>query len=66
VQVLAHRRERFDQHPPPDVVLQSGDGFVVSAGPEALDRIACLTPPSRELGRYRQGRWVLRPGVDNA
>jgi hypothetical protein len=41
------------------VVLHVGDGFVVSAGPEALDKLASLTPPSRELGRYRQGRWAL-------
>jgi voltage-gated potassium channel len=61
VQVLAHRRTSFNQNPPDDVVLEVGDGFVVSAGPDALDRIACLTPPTRELGRYREGRWVLRP-----
>jgi Trk K+ transport system NAD-binding subunit len=61
VQVLAHRREHFEQHPPDDVVLQVGDGFVVSAGPDALDRVACLTPPTREMGRYRQGRWQLQP-----
>ena len=33
VQVLAHRRETFRQHPPDDVVLEVGDGVVVSAGP---------------------------------
>lgn len=63
VQVLAHRREHFHQHPPDDVVLQVGDGFVVSAGPDALDRLATLTPPTRELGRHRQGRWPLATEV---
>lgn len=64
VQVLAHRRERFEHHPPDDVVLEVGDGFVVSASPEALDKVASLTPPTRELGRYRQGRWPLRTTVE--
>jgi voltage-gated potassium channel len=61
VQVIAHRRTEFVQHPSSDIVLQAGDGFVVSAGPDALDRVAGLTPPTREMGRYRQGRWPLRP-----
>ncbi len=64
VQVLAHRRERFRHHPPDDVVLEVGDGFVVSANPQALDNLACLTPPTREMGRYRQGRWPLRKTVE--
>ena len=59
-QVLAHRRDHFHQHPPDDVVLAAGDGVVVSAGPDALDELACLTPPTREMGRYREGRWPLR------
>ena len=49
------------QHPPTTSCCRSGDGFVVSAGPDALDRIAGLTPPTREMGRYREGRWPLRP-----
>jgi len=66
VQVIAHRRERFDHHPDHSVELQVGDGFVVSASPEALDRMANLTPPTREMGRYRQGRWPLRTELDPA
>ena len=61
MQVLAHRHERFDHHPSSDVVLAVGDAFVVSAGPDVLDVLSGLTPPSRELGRYRQGRWEHRP-----
>jgi Trk K+ transport system NAD-binding subunit len=61
VQVLAHRHERFDHHPSADAVLEAGDAFVVSAGPDVLDVLSGLTPPSRELGRYRQGRWDHRP-----
>ena len=63
VQVLAHRRQEFRQHPPNDIVLEDGDGVVVSAGPDALDNLACLTPPTREMGRYKQGRWPLRATV---
>ena len=44
-------------------MLEVGDGFVVSAGPDALDNLACLTPPTREMGRYQQGRWPLRATV---
>ncbi len=64
VQVIAHRRSAFVQHPSNDIVLEVGDGFVVSAGADALDRLACLTPPTRELGRYRAGRWELRPTIE--
>jgi len=61
VQVLAHRRDgHFQQHPSHDIVLAVGDGFVVSASTDALDRVACLTPPTREMNRYRQGRWEIR------
>jgi len=61
--VLAHRRDEFRRHPPHDVTIAEGDGIVVSAGPEALDNLACLTPPTREMGRYQQGRWPLRATV---
>lgn len=61
VQVLGLRRVGFEHHPPSDRELAVGDGIVVSATPEGLDKLACLTPPTRELGRYRQGRWQLRP-----
>jgi hypothetical protein len=63
VQVLAHRREEFRQHPPDDIVLEDGDGVVVSAGPDALDNLACVTPPTRAMGRFKQGRWPLRATV---
>lgn len=64
VQVLARRHDRFEQHPALDAVLDPGDGFVVSADPESLDRLAAFTPPTRELGRYAQGRWPLRTSFD--
>lgn len=61
VLALAHRRSgTFTRHPPLDTVLQPGDGIVLSASTEGLDQIACLTPPTRELRRYEQGRWELR------
>jgi voltage-gated potassium channel len=65
VQVLAHRHDRFEHHPPLDRALSAGDGVVVSAAPDALDRLACLTPPTRHLQRYREGRWEIRPWEDD-
>ena len=64
VQVLAHRRNgSFQQHPSHDIVLAVNDGFVVSASTHALDHVACLTPPTRELRRYEAGRWEIRTEV---
>jgi voltage-gated potassium channel len=64
VQVLAHRRDgHFEMHPANDIVLAVDDGFVVSASTDALDKVACLTPPTREMNRYRQGRWQMRSTV---
>jgi hypothetical protein len=64
VQVLAHRRDgQFQQHPSREIALSVGDGFGVSASTDALDRVACLTPPTRELRRYREGRWEIRTEV---
>jgi Trk K+ transport system NAD-binding subunit len=60
IQVLALKRDVVKRHPASDTVVGVGDGVVVSATPEALDRVACLTPPTRELGRYRQNRWEIR------
>ncbi len=66
VQVLAHRRDgHFQRHPDETMVLTVGDGFVVSASTDALDRVACLTPPTREMSRYRQGRWEIRGSLDD-
>lgn len=59
VRVLAHRRDEFVVHPRPDVVLEAGDGFVVSATIDRLNRLARLTPPTRYLPRYEQGRWPI-------
>ena len=61
VRVLAHRRRTFDINPEQDVVLQVGDGFVVSASPEALDQVARYTPPTREMRRYLDGRRPIEP-----
>jgi voltage-gated potassium channel len=59
VRVLAHRRDEFVVHPRADVVLETGDGFVVSATIDRLNRLARLTPPTRYLPRYEQGRWPI-------
>jgi Trk K+ transport system NAD-binding subunit len=61
VAVIAHRTDgKFNLHPNDDVVLSTGDRFVVSASIEALNKIASLTPPTREMDRYGQGRWPLK------
>ncbi|RME51315.1 MAG: TrkA family potassium uptake protein [Caldilineae bacterium] len=61
VAVLAHRQNgKFTLHPGNDAVLQAGDRFIVSASIEALNQIAALTPPRRELERYQQGRWPIQ------
>ena len=65
VAVIAHRRETFEMHPPGDTVLRAGDGVVVSATPEGLDRLARLTPPTREMRRYLDGRWPIEDGVSS-
>jgi voltage-gated potassium channel len=59
VRVIAHRRTEFVVHPRSDVVLERGDGFVVSATIDRLNRLARLTPPTRYLARYEQGRWPI-------
>ncbi len=61
VAVIAHRTDgKFYLHPTDDIVLSTGDRFVVSASVEALIKIAALTPPTREMERYRQGRWHIK------
>lgn len=60
VAVIGHRRAgKFALHPPDDVVLQVDDRFVLSASIDALNKVARLTPPRRELHRYREGRWPI-------
>ena len=61
VTVLGHRATTFQLNPPPERRLQVGEGFVVSASPDALDRLARATPPTRELRRHAEGRWPLDP-----
>lgn len=51
---------KFELHPLRATELQVGDKFVVSAGLDALNLLAGLTPPANEFERYKQGRWVLR------
>jgi hypothetical protein len=53
---------RFRLHPPDEAKLAPGDRFVVSASVEPLARIALLTPPTREMSRYADGRWPLARG----
>ena len=59
VNVLAHRRDAFEYHPPDERVLAAGEGVVIAATIDALNRIARLTPPTRFLKRYEDGRWPL-------
>ncbi|MFQ5613954.1 MAG: potassium channel family protein [Anaerolineae bacterium] len=60
VAVIAHRSHgRFELHPPPDSTLAAGDGFIVSATLEGLNYLARITPPTREMRRYLEGRWPL-------
>jgi Trk K+ transport system NAD-binding subunit len=57
VAVLLHRHgENVQLHPASDAVLQSGDGFVVSAEIDALNKLATLTPTTQELRRARMQR----------
>ncbi|MBN1993597.1 MAG: potassium channel protein [Anaerolineae bacterium] len=61
VAVIAHRCQgKFELHPPDDTVLCTGNRFIVSASPEAITQIARLTPPTREMDRYKQGRWSIQ------
>jgi voltage-gated potassium channel len=60
VAVIAHRaNENFDLHPPPDAILSAGDGFIVSATLDGLNRLARLTPPTRELRRFAKNKWPI-------
>lgn len=60
VSVIAHRRDgEFTLHPKDDAVLSAGDRFVASGPIEGISQIACLTPPTREMDRYREGRWPI-------
>jgi Trk K+ transport system NAD-binding subunit len=61
VAVIGHRKDgKFYLHPKDNVVLSAGDRFVVSASIEALNNIASLTPPTREMDRYVQGKWPIK------
>ena len=61
VAVIAHRTDgQFNLHPTDQVTLSAGDRFVVSASIEALNLIAALTPPTREMDRYNEGRWPIK------
>jgi Trk K+ transport system NAD-binding subunit len=59
VNVIAVRAKGFEVHPAGARVLNVGEGFVVSATPEALDQLAKYVPPTREMRRYLQGRWPI-------
>lgn len=61
VAVIAHRKDgKFILHPRDDTVLCVGDRFVLSATIEALNQIASLTPPTRDVDLYQQGRWPIK------
>ena len=60
VAVIAHRHQgKFELHPGLDTILYAGDHFVLSASIETLMQIAQLTPPTREMVRFQQGRWRI-------
>jgi Trk K+ transport system NAD-binding subunit len=60
VAIIAHRHDgKFMLHPHDEAVLCAGDRFVASASIAALNKLASLTPPTREYERYLQGRWPL-------
>ena len=62
--VIAHRhRGQFNLHPPDNTFLTVGDRFVVSASPDAIMQIAQLTPPTREMDRYRQDDWTIKKKI---
>jgi len=50
----------FRLHPRDDAVLSAGDQFVASASIEALNTLARLTPPTREMDRYNKDRWPIK------
>ena len=55
VSVIMHRRgEAADLHPRGGVTFAAGDGFVVSAELDALDRISKLTPTAQEYFRQKR------------
>lgn len=50
----------FRLHPRDNFTLSAGDQFVASASIEALNTLAGLTPPTREMDRYYNGRWPIK------
>jgi Trk K+ transport system NAD-binding subunit len=61
VAIIAQRRDgEFRLHPHDEEVLSAGDEFVASASIKALNRLAGLTPPTREYDRYLEGRWSIK------
>lgn len=63
VAVIAHRCDgEFNLHPPDDVVFSVGDRFVLSATIPELNRLSRLTPPTRDVDLYHQGRWPIKQG----
>ena len=63
VSVIAHRQDgEFMLHPEDDSVISAGDRFVVSGHVEAITKISSLTPPTREMDRYLEGRWPPKRG----
>lgn len=60
VAVIAKRSHgEFRLHPRDEAILAIGDRFVVSASIDALNRLARLTPPTREMETFRRGLWPL-------
>lgn len=57
--IAKHSQGEFRLHPRDDAILSIGDRFVVSASIDALNRLARLTPPTREMDTFRRGLWPL-------
>ncbi|CAM2006013.1 potassium channel family protein [Acanthopleuribacter pedis] len=61
VAVLAlSRKGEFQLHPRDEVMLLAGCSFVVSATIETLNKLAQLTPPTREYEHYLKGQWHIK------
>lgn len=57
--IAQHHNGKFILHPHNDEILCAGDHFVASASIQALNKLSRLTPPTREMRRYKQGRWTI-------
>lgn len=57
IEVLALQSPQVELNPPHDRRLDAGCSFVVSGTIDSINRVAKHTPATRELSRYKAGRW---------